>query len=151
MQTSRRGFTLIELLVVIAIISTLATVVFVALDPVKRFQDSRNARRWTDVETILTAVHSYIVDNGGAMPAGVGATETQIGSGPSGCNTLCVGASTGCANLATPLAKYLKQMPTDPQNGTAATTGYSIVKDTNNIITVKACGVEGTGTITVSR
>ena len=43
----RRGFTLIELLVVIAIISILAVVVFVALDPVTRFQDARDSRRPT--------------------------------------------------------------------------------------------------------
>jgi len=41
---SKKGFTLIELLVVIAIISILAVVVFVALDPVKRFADARNSK-----------------------------------------------------------------------------------------------------------
>jgi prepilin-type N-terminal cleavage/methylation domain-containing protein len=150
MKTGQKGFTLIELLVVIAIISTLATVVFVALDPVKRFTDSRNSRRTGDVQTILTAVHSYIVDNGGSMPAGVGLTETQIGTAASGCATLCTGAAAACSDLSTPLVKYLKSLPTDPQSGSAATTGYSIVRDANNIITVKACSAEGV-TISVSR
>jgi prepilin-type N-terminal cleavage/methylation domain-containing protein len=35
----QKGLTLIEILVVIALIAILATVVFVALDPVKRFAD----------------------------------------------------------------------------------------------------------------
>ena len=52
--TKKSGFTLIELLVVIAIIATLATVVFVALNPVQRFSDARNSRRWNDVNTMLT-------------------------------------------------------------------------------------------------
>lgn len=42
-HTMNKGFTLIEILVVIAIIAILATVVFVALDPVTRFADARNA------------------------------------------------------------------------------------------------------------
>ena len=37
------------------------------------------------------------------------------------------------------------------QDGTAALTKYSIVVDTNNIVTVKACGVEGTTNISISR
>ena len=48
-SSNLKGFTLIELLVVIAIIATLAVLVYVALDPVRRFQESRNSRRWTDV------------------------------------------------------------------------------------------------------
>ena len=61
----KKGFTLIELLVVISIIAILATVVFVALNPGKRFLDTRNSRRWNDVHNILTAVHECIVDDGG--------------------------------------------------------------------------------------
>lgn len=66
------------------------------------------------------------------------------------CATLCSGAAAACSDLSTPLTKYLKSLPTDPQSVSAATTGYSIVRDANNIITVKACSAEGT-TITVSR
>ena len=40
---SKKGFTLIELLIVIAIIAVLAGAVFVALDPLTRFRDARNA------------------------------------------------------------------------------------------------------------
>lgn len=148
----QRAFTLIELLVVIGIIAALTTVVFVALDPAKRFKDARNARRTTDADTELAAVHQFIVDTGGSMPVGIGATPSQIGTCPSGGATLCPGAAAACVDLAATLGsnKYLKTNPIDPQSGTAATTGYSIVKDANNLFTVNACLSEGT-TIAVSR
>lgn len=135
-----KGFTLIELLVVIAIIAILATVVFVALDPVTRFADARDSRRWNDVNSILTAVHQYIVDNDGTLPPGLttGQTITELGT----CGT--------CDNLTTPLAKYLKTIPQDPQNGTAVNTGYSVAVDANNIVTVTAINAEN-DTVEVSR
>lgn len=136
-----KGFTLIELLVVIAIIAILATVVFVALDPISRFADARDSRRWTDVNSILTAIHEYVVDNDGALPTGLtsGQAATEIGS----CGT--------CDNLATPLASYLSSMPLDPSGGDATNTGYEVAVDSNNIVTVSAPDAEGDDTIEVSR
>jgi len=136
---NKRGFTLIELLVVIGIIAALTTVVFVALDPAKRFKDARNARRVTDADTILAAVHQYVVDTGGSMPIGVGTSISPIGT--------CA----GCIDIANVLGsnKYLKTNPVDPQ-GSTATTGYTITKDANNLFTVSASLGEGT-TISVSR
>jgi prepilin-type N-terminal cleavage/methylation domain-containing protein len=135
------GFTLIELLVVIAIIAILATVVFVALDPVTRFADARNSRRWNDVNNIMTAVHQYIVDNDGSLPAGLATSQasTELGT----CLT--------CDNLSSPLAPFLKSMPLDPSTGTAANTGYFVEVDANNIITISADDAENSQTIEVSR
>ena len=90
----QKGFPLIELLIVIVIISALAVTVFVALNPVQRLKDSRDARRTSDVETLLTAIHEYIVDNKGSLPTGLttGMAETQLGTGATG----CVIATGGC-------------------------------------------------------
>jgi len=151
---ARQGFTLIELLVVIAIIAVLATVVFVALNPTKRLSDSRNARRYSDVETILTAIHEYAIDNGGSLPTGINATEKQLGSCLTGGTALCSTAQTACLDLSggTLLGKYLKTIPDDPnQTVGTTTTGYSVVSDTNGIVTVKACSAESGVTITASR
>ena len=141
MNNYKKGFTLIELLVVIAILAILSTVVFVALDPVKRFRDTRNSRRVQDVNSILTAVHQYIVDNAGSLPTGVttGQAATEIGT----CGT--------CDDLATPLGTYLKTIPEDPLNGTAANTGYTIAADSNNLITIGATNPEGGIIIEVTR
>lgn len=148
--TPQSGFTLIELLVVIVIIATLATIVFVALDPATRIKDARNSRRWTDINSILTAVSEYIVDNDGTIPSGLSTTEQQLGTCTTGGNTICTTAAASCLNLNSTLAKYLKSIPTDP-DGTASTTYYSIVIDANNIVTVKACNAENGATIEVSR
>ncbi|MFA6249915.1 MAG: type II secretion system protein [Candidatus Shapirobacteria bacterium] len=145
----QKAFTLIELLVVISIIATLAAVVFVALDPAKRLKDARDSRRWNDVNTLLTAMHQYIVDTGGSMPPGVTSTASQLGTCASGGATNCTGAGTACLDIGGTLVKYLKSVPVDPK-GSAASTGYSVVKDTNNILTINACLSEGT-TISVSR
>ncbi len=150
------GFTLIELLVVIAIIAVLAVVVFVALNPASRLSAARDARRTSDVETLLTAIHSSIVDNKGTLPAGLttGMVETQIGTGASACAIAtggCAATPSACVNLTTPMVKYLKSLPIDPLSTyTASATGYTVTVDTNNIVTIKACGSE-TSNIATSR
>jgi type IV pilus assembly protein PilA len=148
---NNKGFTLIELLVVIGIIAILATVVFVALNPVQRFADARNSRRFIDVNTVLTAIHEYIVDNNGALPAGITTTEKQLGTCTSGGNTACPTAQAACLDMSTTLAKYLKSIPLDPNGGTAGTTKYSVIVDANNIVTVKACAAENNVSVQVSR
>ena len=152
----QNGFTLIELLVVIAIIAALAVVVFTALNPAQRLKDARDARRTSDVDTILSAIHTAIVDNKGALPAGLttGMAETQLGTSGTTCAVAtggCTVAAAACLDLTTPLAKYLKSIPLDPNGGTAAKTNYSVTVDANNIVTVKACGTEGTANISASR
>jgi prepilin-type N-terminal cleavage/methylation domain-containing protein len=158
-KTRQKGFTLIELLIVVSVISALAVTVFVALNPAQRLKDAKDSRRAADVDTILTAIHASIVDTKGSLPAGLttGMSETQLGTGASGCAIATGGCSvtaTACVNLATPLDKYLKTIPIDPSGGTtytAAKTGYSVSVDANNIVTVKACGTEGTVNIAASR
>lgn len=137
----KKGFTLIEMLVVIAIIAILATVVFVALDPVRRFADARNSRRWNDVNSILTAVHQFIVDNDGDLPSALTASQsaTEIGT--------CV----SCDNLTTDLATYLISLPLDPTDGTTAETSYFVAVNADNIVTISAPNAENSATIQVSR
>ena len=139
-QKNKKGFTLIELLIVIAIIAILAIIVFAALDPVTRFADARNSRRFSDVNTVLTAVHEYIVDNDGVLPPGLSTAlaTTELGTcGP-------------CVDLSTPLAPYLKTIPVGSQ-GSAANTGYSVEVNANNIVTISADNAENSAVIEVSR
>ena len=155
MKSTKKAFTLIEILLVIGMIAVLATVVFVALDPAKRFRDARDAKRSTDAQSILSAVQTFIIDNQGSLPVGLTTTEKQIGTAATGCaiatGGCAVSGAADCINLTTPLAKYLKTIPIDPSGGTASLTRYSLGMDANGIVTVKACGVEGGTNISVSR
>ena len=162
----QKGFTLIELLLVVTILSVLAVSVFVALNPAQRLKDTKDARRASDVDTILSAIHQSIIDNKGNTPSNLpaGGTERQLGSGNStdcatalttgGCNTP---ASTACADLMTGgqnLTSYLKSTPIDPSGGTTYTalkTGYSVAVASTGIVTICSCGKEGTENICASR
>jgi len=62
-STSGHGFTLIELLIVIGIVGFLAAAILVAVDPVKRIQDARDARRFAEVNAILNAILNKQVDD----------------------------------------------------------------------------------------
>lgn len=156
-----RGFTLIELLVALTIVAILAVSVFVALNPAQRLKDAKNARRATDVDTILSAIHEYTVDNKGSLPASIAAlgngeaNDKQLGEN---CGAI---ATTHCATTAlecistfdTEIAAYLKSIPIDPDTtlGTPGNTGYVVEKSSSGIITVKACYTDGTTTISASR
>ncbi len=99
MKNRKKGFTLIELLIVIGIITILASAVIVAINPGRHFQQARNATRWSHMNSIVSAVYSYVVDAGGTFPSCVGVTPVNV-------NT--------CAEL---VPDYVSSMPEDPQEG----------------------------------
>ena len=138
----------------IGFLVALAVAVFVMLDPAKRFQDTRNARRTTDIQDILSAVYASTDHADGIFPAAITSTEKQIGTATTGC-AIAVGGcavadSTDCVDLSTALGNFLEDTPVDP-NGTTALTGYSIVKDADGVVTVRACDAEGGVTIMTRR
>ena len=149
------GFTLLEILLVIGIIAVLATVVAVSLDPATRFQNAKDARRLSDIQSILSAIHQSIVDNRGALPAGIDTTEREIASSGSGCSIdtdIChVSGGGDCVDLSEPLAKYSKMMPYDPEEGSESHTRYSVQVKENNIVTVRACDSADEEIASVSR
>lgn len=162
MLRNKKGFTLIELLIVIAIVAVLAAIVFVALDPATRFQDSRDARRFSDVAEVLHAIKIDEVDNGGYPIAAVSALtdgETyMIGTATTGCDVTCdatITSTTHCVDLSGLVTEgYFGSIPISP-NGTgswsASLTGYALTPSSTGTLTVQACESENVSSISLSR
>lgn len=163
LHKSRVGFTLIELLIVVAIIAILAAVIFVALNPLKRFQDTRDARRFEDAANIVNALSIDQIDNGGTLLSVVDnlveGDVYMIGTAGQGCdnyNEKCsvnVSADAKCVNLQGLIDEaYLGSIPISPSASTtwsALYTGYTL-SSTSGVITVTSCESEGSGIISVS-
>lgn len=142
------GFTLIELLVVLGIIVILFSVVFIAVDPARRFAQTRNANRREDVRDIVESVLTYMVDNTGNYPSGLDALTSSsqvIGTATSGCDTSCTATTTlsSCLDLNSSLVGgYTAEIPKDPKTGTNANTDYYINRTVDGRILVGACDPE---------
>lgn len=141
------GFTLIELLVVIGILAILLSIVLIAINPARQFGQANNTKRRSDVTQILNAIGAYAADKKGVLPAGITTTAAVIGDG--------VGQSNICADI---LTTYIPALPRDPQltggditSCTGYSTGYTVVKDANNRVTVAAPSAENQETISISR
>jgi prepilin-type N-terminal cleavage/methylation domain-containing protein len=170
---ANKGFTLIELLIVVAIIAILASVIFVALNPLQRFQDTRDADRIRDVTTILEAVKIDQIDNGGSYQTTISSLSAGsvylIVDGSSmvaSCddnNTYCdtnISSDSSCVNLSFLKTEgYLGEIPISPagevvwDDGDTSGekgTGYTLSRSTDNVITVRACESENTTEISTS-
>lgn len=169
----KNGFTLLELLIVIAIIAIIAAIIFVALDPLKRFQDARDARRWSDIRGLVDAIKLDQVDNGGSYHANVSAlTAGSVymivdGSKATGCDDQAAACDTdvtndtSCVNLSFLQTEgYLGDVPMSPtgdqvwghgaSNGEVGT-GYTLQRDATGTLIVRSCESENSSEIYLSR
>lgn len=149
LKTRENGFTLIEILLVIGIIAILSAVVIVAINPARQFAQARNSQRWSNINTILNAVHQYAVDNTGTLPSAITASTTEIcKTGAASCTSLID------LSVLTTNEIYIVSLPLDPSCPSSCATngiGYTIVKSANGRITVAAPDAELGVTINVIR
>ncbi len=141
-----KGFTLIEILIVIALIAILAAITIIAINPQQNFRDARNAQRSANVNSILSGVTQWSSAQGNSVTS-LGITDCGTGVDVIGTD---VPASADIDLEPILVPTYIVEMPTDPTDGTALSTDYTICMEANGRVTVAAPGAEGT-TITVSR
>jgi prepilin-type N-terminal cleavage/methylation domain-containing protein len=140
---SQKGFTLIEILVVIGMIAILATIVLIAINPARQFQQGRDTQRTSNVNAILNAIGQYTADNKGTLPGSIPTSPTTADAG------------TLCSSL---MPTYLPSLPVDPSITTGPitactgtpTTSYTVTRDASGRVTVSATG-EITNPISVTR
>lgn len=169
-KKNMRGFTLIELLIVITIIAIVAAVVFVALDPLTRFQDARDASRWSSVSALITAIKINQVDNGGYYTDGiqndtsgaavVAGTEYMISDSATltGCNVAACSAvadTDDCVDLSDLVTDgYLGNLPVSPDgvgSWSSTYTGYYMTYSPTGFVTISSCEAENTDSISITR
>lgn len=170
----KKGFTLIELLIVIGVLGILAGIILVAVDPAKRLRQARDARRFSEVNSLLNAILNYTVDNKGILPGDLANATTTSPSSPYG---YIIGTSTntcdiGCSDSGNPtweacidfnddlVDEYIAELPIDPL-GTHATdtsvvfdaarTGYYVTRSANGRVEVGSCNAEIESSIKIKR
>jgi len=166
-KSNKTGFTLIELLIVIAIIAIISSIVYIALDPLTRFRDARDSRRWADMHSILNALRINQVDRGGQYLPDVASMEVNkiymvtnesVITGCADYNANCdadVSGNTYCINLHQLLLDgYLGKVPVSPSASVEWSdyaTGYTLERDNNNILVVRSCESENSVEIKLAR
>ncbi|HBU07344.1 MAG TPA: hypothetical protein DEB09_04655 [Candidatus Magasanikbacteria bacterium] len=165
---NKKGFTLIELLIVIAIMAIIASVIFVALNPLQRFQDSRDSVRWQQASQILNAIKLQQVDNGGYLLSDIAVLSTStnymitasaVGSGCDDQNSYCttdVDADGACVDLSQLVTDgYLSAIPFSPTGeydwASSDLTGYTLEKTESGAVFIRACENENSSEIVLSR
>lgn len=144
---NKKGFTLVEVLLVVVIIAILAAIVIVAINPGRQISQANNTQRRSDVNSILSAVNQFAIDNRGTLPAGI-PTDAAAAIGNAGVDI--------CGDL---VPTYIAEMPFDPtaENAaytdcTAYSTGYTIIADPDSSrVTVAAPSAELDEVITVTK
>jgi len=152
------------LLIVVAIIAILASVVFIALDPLTRFQEARYSTRVSDAEFITSALRFYQLDNDGIhLPAVkdlIVGDVYMLGTDSAGCTNYNDACTTNvdvasCVDVSTLVAdEYLGSVPVSPPGTaewTTGHTGYTLTLNPKGSITVRACESEGEDEIVITR
>ena len=143
----QKGFTLIELLVVIGILAILFSIVLIAINPARQFNQANDTKRRSDTLQVLNAIHQYAAENSGNLPTPLVKDYTAHDV-----------ANTGADLCTLLMPKYISAFPQDPSsnNGLPITscaaynTDYQVSVDAEGRVSVSAKDA-ALGTISVTR
>lgn len=117
------AFTLIELLIVITIIGVLASVLMVAINPLKRMQQARDARRKSDIKQISNVLQGFLANHSFKRE---NYCDSSIGSYTEDrpCNSIALdptlqwksAKADDIFDVLVNQAQYVKNLPIDPIN-----------------------------------
>ncbi len=132
-------FNCFQFFLIMAGITILITVIILAINPNRQKADIRNAQRKIDVNNILNAVYQQGVNNNGYIEPNImissescweSSPKTEICKTGGNCKDL-----TNLSSL-TINDQYLTTLPMDPNNTNPNGTGYKIIKNINEKISV---------------
>jgi len=163
----KNGRILTVVLIIATVVALGAVFIFYVLDPWSDFRDSREAKRWADVTSIVTAIKINQVDNGGLYITAVEnaregesymITDGSFGVDCDDKNEYCnikVSGGDNCLDLSSlVLAGYLDEVPVSPKGKMSwgsSRTGYVLRKDESGVLTVSACEPEKTDAVWAAR
>lgn len=121
LRRRRLGFTLIELIFAMAILGILASVVIIAVNPLKRIQQARDARRKADIKQFSIILQGFLTSDSFKEENWC---DSSVGSYTTACNQAVLNPPYQWKNLvANDLydvlinqARYVKTLPVDPIN-----------------------------------
>jgi prepilin-type N-terminal cleavage/methylation domain-containing protein len=140
---SQRAFTLIEVILVIAILAVLAAAVFLAINPVKRINDSQDSRRREDLIAWQKAIQLYTAEHNGSLPSefslsSLGTSDKVVVCGTANTAT-CLGQNANCVVSTSLVPTYLATLPKDPIEGHDVDSGYYVTRTGTNGLTFGSC------------
>ncbi len=144
--SKEKGFTLIEIILVIAVIGVLAAVVFVAVDPARRFGEAQNSLRDKNCDELEKCLTTLVADNNGTVPAAIAALTLNTpymlvsAGGSTAGNATCttLGQDIARVDLASLMEPYIGELPIDP-DATGDDTGYYITRVSDAGFVVEHC------------
>ena len=149
--TQSETFSLSQVFVVLSIVIVSAIVILFSLDPIIQVRSARNRQRWSEMNTIASALRAYH-NFYGKFPSGIDrkiATVQIIGESVSGhCEIISCGddqvASVGCniPRFREEMRPFIRPIPYDPLYGSLSNAQYYVNVDYRGSVYVGACREE---------
>lgn len=131
---------------VLGIMAILASIIIVAINPSEQLKDAKNAKRRSDINTILNAVSFYGIEHANLGSSQGPEVPVYPGQIPATPQEICRADVTNCSNLVNLnelIGDYVNSLPVDPDCKSLSGTCYMISHDPQWFITVTAPLADG--------